>query len=111
MSLDLAVWKGSSAEARESYELAADGECEHFLVSAGVIFFRGALLRAWPEMADMVEPDEDEAEVEPDILSRYVLLTLSWGYADKVDAIVRLAQEHELVVYDPQSEAVLSQPR
>lgn len=107
MSLDLIFWKESSREPLETVALITDEEYEHLTVSPRVIFFRVALLRAWPEMQDMIEPFEGDLELDPADLSRYVLLTLPWSYSDRVGAIVELAREYELVGYDPQHESVI----
>jgi hypothetical protein len=56
------------------------------------------LLRRFPDAEN--GPWADSA---PDPAERVLLLTIRWGADDAViDAIVELAREHELVLYDPQ---------
>jgi hypothetical protein len=56
------------------------------------------LLRRFPEAKD-----GPWADSPPEHTDRLLLLSIRWGASDAVmDAIVELAREHELVLYDPQ---------
>jgi hypothetical protein len=109
MSLDVCFWwqGDSSLSPGELYEEAADGISENFNPSSLVIEFRERLAVQWPEIEQSFEPlvyDPDLDEQED--LSRFILITLPFGYSDALPEIIEIARTFGLTGYDPQTEQV-----
>jgi hypothetical protein len=74
------------------------GDDSAFESSADIATVSTELLRRFPEAAD-----GPWADSPPEQTDRLLLLSIRWRAGDAViDAIVQLAREHELVLYDPQ---------
>jgi hypothetical protein len=103
VSKTLILWKAPVvADADEAarllkpyYEHGDDGAFE---ASADVARVADELLRRFPD-----GDDGPWADSPPEATDRVLLLDIRWGADDAViDAIVALAREHGLIVYDPQ---------
>ena len=74
------------------------GDDSAFEPSAAIATVSNELLRRFPEAEH-----GPWADTPPEQTDRLLLLSIRWGADDAViDAIVELAREHELVLYDPQ---------
>ncbi len=103
MSMTLVLWKApvvvDSDEAERLLQAYYDrGDDSAFEASAAIATVSNELLRRFPESDDGLW-----ADTPPEQTDRLLLLSIRWGADDAViDAIVELAREHELVLYDPQ---------
>jgi len=74
------------------------GDDSAFEPSAAIAAVSNELLRRFPEAGH-----GPWADTPPEQTDRLLLLSIRWGADDAViDAIVELAREHQLVLYDPQ---------
>ena len=74
------------------------GDDSAFEPSAAIATVSNELLRRFPEAGH-----GPWADTPPEQTDRLLLLSIRWGADDAViDAIVELAREHQLVLYDPQ---------
>ena len=103
MSMTLILWKAPLvADADEADRLLKSyydrGDDSAFEPSADIATVAKELTRRFPEAEDGPWADSPPAESE-----RVLLLSIRWKAKDTViDAIVALAKEYELVLYDPQ---------
>jgi len=101
--MTLILWKAPVvAELDEAESLLKpyydDGDESAFEPSPDLAKVASELLRRFPE-AD----DGPWADFPPPASERVLFLSIRWGADDAViDAVVELAREHELIVYDPQ---------
>ena len=116
MSYDLAVWVGappqSDAAASSVYEQmmermeAGEPEVEP---SPAIRAYVEALLQRWPDITDDADEDSPWAD-GPLMASAFgdtIYFSMVWSRAEEASAFAsRLAQEHGLVCYDPQSETL-----
>ncbi|MGQ4434304.1 hypothetical protein [Streptomyces sp. SAS_260] len=108
MSVDLCFWNSGDGAAEDLYDDAAEGITERFDSSERVTSFRTATLRAWPDLAHLLEPLEFDPDLDvQEDLSRFVLITLNSRQGDRISDIVDLALEHGLVCYDPQTDCAM----
>ncbi|WP_327147351.1 hypothetical protein [Nocardia sp. NBC_01329] len=109
MSYDLYFWKSAVGKPSEICDRLAEEEVEDVAPSPEVERFRAALLRRWPDLADGISPwapdlDWRQPWGREDLGAYFVSLTLPYSVdADTIHAIVALADEHALVVHDPQT--------
>ena len=102
--MTLILWKAPLvADADEAAELLEPyynrGDDSAFESSADIATVSKELLRRFPDLENGPWADE----LPPEEVDRVLLLTIRWGADNAVtDAIVELAREHELVLYDPQ---------
>ena len=102
MSMTLILWKAPLVddpdEAAELLEQYDRGDVSAFQPSADLATVADELLRRFPDAED-----GPWADGPPERAERLLLLSIRWGADNAVmDAIVELAREHELVLYDPQ---------
>jgi hypothetical protein len=103
MSMTLLLWKAPVVddpdEAERLLQPYYDREDDSaFEPSADIATVSNELLRRFPEAAD-----GPWADFPPEQTDRLLLLSIRWGADNAViDAIVELAREHGLVLYDPQ---------
>ena len=101
--MTLILWKAPVVDDPDEAEALLKPYYDHgddsaFHPSADVAEVSNELLRRFPD-AD----DGPWADLPPEPAERLLLLGIRWGADDAVvDAIVELAREHELVLYDPQ---------
>ncbi len=101
--MTLILWKapvvGDPDEAKRLLEPYYDHEDDSaFQSSADIATVADELLRRFPDAED-----GPWADFPPEQSERLLLLGIRWGADNAViDAIVELAREHELVLYDPQ---------
>lgn len=105
MSSDFAFWKHVDGDPGELFDQLSAGQTEALRESQDVWRFRGALLRRWPDLRGVLEPEEGEAASDK---SKYVLLTLPLRFLGRLDEIIELSREYELVGYSGVGEAPLS---
>ena len=111
MSMTLILWKAPVV--REPDE--ADALLERFYRNGDDSAFEPCdaikpvwdeLLRLYPDDGSVDQPEDDRspwADFPPHVSDRLLSLDIRWGADDAViDDIVRLAREHELVLFDPQ---------
>ena len=116
VSYDLAVWVGarpkSDFEASSVYEQMMErmevGEPE-VEPSPAIRAYVEALLRRWPDITD--DADEDSPWADGPLMANAVgdaiYFSMVWSRAQEASAFAsRLAEEHGLVCYDPQSETL-----
>jgi hypothetical protein len=103
MSMTLLLWKApvvvDADEAERLLQPYYDrGDDSAFEPSAAIATVSNELLRRFPEAGH-----GPWADTPPEQTDRLLLLSIRWGADDAViDAIVELAREHQLVLYDPQ---------
>lgn len=97
MSTDFAFWKAAPGDPGEIFDALAEGIADALSLSDDVIRFREELLSRWPDVEDVLEPDDFDLEESPENAQRYVLLTLSYRQLDYLDEILDLAKAHSLV--------------
>src|SRR4051812_46348888 len=103
MSMTLVLWKApvvaDSDEAERLLQAYYDrSDDSAFEPSADIAAVSNELLRRFPEA-----PGGPWADFPPEQTERVLLLSIHWGADDAViNAIVDLAREHELILYDPQ---------
>ena len=103
MSMTLILWKAPVVDDPDEAKLLLEPYYDHeddsaFQPSADLAKVSTELLRRFPD-AD----DGPWADSPPEETDRILLLSIRWGAENAViDAIVELAREHELVLYDPQ---------
>ena len=103
MSMTLLLWKApvvsDSDEAERLLQPYYDREDDSaFEPSAAIATVATELLRRFPQA-----PGGPWADYPPEQTDRLLLLSIRWGADNAViDAIVELAREHQLVLYDPQ---------
>jgi hypothetical protein len=104
MSMTLILWKwpvvSDAEEAKDLLEPYYDhGDESAFEPSADLAKVADELLRRFPDLDDGPWADGSP----PEATSRLLLIGIRWGADNAViDAIVELAREHDLVLYDPQ---------
>lgn len=107
MSMTLFLWKapvvGDADEAERLLQrFEASGDESAFVPSADVAKVSDELLRRFPEAEHGPWADSPPRQAD-----RLLVLSIRWGADDAViDAVVDLAREHELVLYDPQGPEV-----
>ena len=105
MSFDLAFWKAPAEPGTgrwQIYDSISEEEWQVVVPAREVLEFRRAVLDRHPTWeGSVLEPDTPSVPVD-----RYVLLTLPfpWATHHVLNELVDLAERHELVVFDPQSE-------
>jgi len=103
MSMTLVLWKSPVVDDPDEAERLLQayydrGDDSAFEPSPAIATVSNELLRRFPEAED-----GPWADMPPEQTDRLLLLSIRWGADDAViDAIVELAREHELVLYDPQ---------
>jgi hypothetical protein len=103
MSMTLVLWKApvvaDSDEAERLLQAYYDrSDDSAFEPSPAIATVSNELLRRFPE-----SDDGPWADMPPEQTDRVLLLSIRWGAGNAViDAIVELAREHGLVLYDPQ---------
>jgi hypothetical protein len=103
MSMTLVLWKAPVVndpdEAERLLQAYYDrGDDSAFEPSAAIATVSKELLLRFPE-----SDDGPWADTPPEQTDRLLLLSIRWGADDAViNAIVDLAREHELILYDPQ---------
>ena len=103
MSMTLLLWKApvvvDADEAERLLQPYYDrGDDSAFEPSAAIATVSNELLRRFPEAGH-----GPWADTPPEQTDRLLLLSIRWGADDAViDAVVELAREHQLVLYDPQ---------
>lgn len=101
--MTLILWKAPVVNDPDEAERLLKPYYEHgddsaFHPSADIARVAAELLRRFPDAED-----GPWAELPTEQADRVLLLDIRWGADDAViDAIVELAREHELVLYDPQ---------
>ena len=114
MSYDLAVWVGarpqSDSDASAVYERlmdrmeAGDAEAEP---SPAIRAYVAALLERWPDITEDAGEDSPWADgpLIGNAFEEAIYFSMVWSRADEAsDFASRVAAEHGLVCYDPQSE-------
>jgi hypothetical protein len=108
MAMSLYAWKrplvDDPAEARRLLELEDETVFEP---SPELERFYAELLERFPPPESFTQDELETAEIpwgdSPEGSDRLVSLSIRWSAKDEdLDAIVELAREHDLVVYDPQ---------
>ena len=115
MSYDLAVWEGerpgSDDEAAETFAELMDaleaGDVEP--PSERIVAYVDALLERWPDLT--LDGGEDSPWATGPLLSEAsgstIYFPMSWSRAAEASAFAaRVAAEHGLVCYDPQTESL-----
>jgi hypothetical protein len=108
MSMSLYVWKSPILDdTDEAKRLLALEDESVFEPSVELGQFAQELLERFPPPellgADELEPGATPWADPPEVSDRLVALSIRWSAEDgDLDAIVALALEHDLVVYDPQ---------
>jgi hypothetical protein len=119
MSYDLAVWMGarpqSDADASSVYERLMDrmeaGEPEAE-PSPAIRAYVAALLERWPDITEDAGEDSPWADgpLIGNAFEEAIYFSMVWSRAEEAsDFASRLAAEHGLVCYDPQSETLRPQ--
>ena len=106
MSYELLVW-GSPvpADVRQAKTLVQRYDPTAFDATPALPLFVAALLREFPSIAD--DPERSPWSVTPVPTDRLLELGLSWKASDAiVERVFALADEHGLVVYDPEGPAL-----
>lgn len=112
MSYDLYFWKAGTAEdPAQLAEQLADEEAADVPPVEEIVVFRAAILRRWPELADMISPwHSDLGWRQPwgrtDLGDRFVGLTLPFSWSGVAD-LPELAKAHGLDCYDPQTDELV----
>ncbi len=120
MSYDMWVWKGPAYTLRTiNYGIARieAGDEAAFDPSPALRSFRNAVLEAVPLSSTPIaerpasRPAGDTWASTPNISDRLIELNLTFGVRDEqLDAVLRLVDEHDLWLYDPQR-ALVQEPR
>ena len=116
MSYDLAVWVGarprSDADASSLYEQLMErmevGEPD-VEPSPAIRAYVEALLQRWPDITDDAGEDSPWADgpLMANAVGDAIYFSMVWSRAEEASAFAaRLAEEHGLVCYDPQSETL-----
>jgi hypothetical protein len=104
MSSDFAFWKHVDGDPGELFNQLSAGQTDALRESQDVWQFRAALLRRWPDLRGVMDPDEGEAADR----SKYVLLTLPLKFLGRLEEIIELSREYDLVGYSGVGESTLS---
>jgi hypothetical protein len=104
MSSDFAFWKQVDGDPDELFLQLSAGRTDGLRDSQDVWRFRVALLRRWPDLRGVLEPDDTEVGDR----SKYVLLTLPLKFLGRLEEIIELSRDHDLVGYSGVGEAPLS---
>ncbi|WIM99586.1 hypothetical protein ACTOB_003245 [Actinoplanes oblitus] len=99
MSSDFAFWKTAVRDPEDTYDSLSDGYANGLEPHPDVTAFRGELLKRWPDLADVLEPIEQDVIDDPADGAKYVLLTLPPEMLDRVEAIAELADKYQLRGY------------
>jgi hypothetical protein len=99
MSSDFAFWKQGAGDPEEIFDDLAEEITDALEPHSDVSWFRGELLSRWPELVDVLEPDEQHLAATPEDRAKYVLLTLPVSMLDHLDAIYELARGYKLRGY------------
>lgn len=97
MSSDFAFWARGSGDPGDIFDDLAEGDAAALAGSADVLRFRAELLSRWPDLGDVLEPDEHDVAEAPEIAGKYVLLTLSVRQLDHLVDLLDLAKQNGLV--------------
>ena len=120
MSYDLFVWWSAAAigahEARLQLEqwIQRDEIASESSVDARLTSFASAVSARWPSVLGAAEPDMDDLGFELEFAQTggYAFIGIPWPHVDAVsDSIRTIAQDHDLLVYDPQQSLVTLPPR
>lgn len=116
MSCDYAVWhtqeRLDAQQAAKLHERLCDGDTSGVAPHPGIARFHAELTALHPELDDCPEDRLDDKEfcpwsAEMDRSEGHVILSCIWPRADAVGELVRrLATQHGLAFYDPQSEFI-----
>ena len=114
MSFDLYAWKRPVVETEEEALVLLEGDVSAFEPSPDLQALYDEVCRRWPaETSDELEGDGDRpawgVTMEPS--DRLLELSFTWSVpGDVLDAIVEVARERELVLFDPQGPTFHSPP-
>jgi hypothetical protein len=116
MSCDFGIWWPSNrldaGAAGRLYAALCEGDTTGVAPSPAIDAFYNALTRIHPEIDDVAEEDLDNADLCPwsiafDRSPGHLIICCVWSKAQYVQELIhRLASEHGLAVFDPQSETV-----
>ena len=116
MSYDLAVWhqpsKISNEDAGEIYAALCEEDLSGVSPYSKIEAFYTELTSKHPEIADISDDDIDNHDLCPwscafDRSPGHLIMCCVWPKAEYVaDLVFNLAAEHELAVFDPQSESI-----
>jgi hypothetical protein len=116
VSYDLAVWVGarprSDADASSVYKQMMermDGGESEVEPSPAIRAYVEALLQRWPDITDDAAEDSPWADgpLMANAVGDAIYFSMVWSRAEEASAFAsRLADEHGLVCYDPQSESL-----
>ena len=113
MSFDLAVWFESAPitneEATQKYLRFAEGDVADASEHPGVERFLEELSARYPDLDELADEQIDDSPWSCgfDRSGAHVLMCMRWGVPKEVlDLIAALAEEHGLVLYDPQGSEV-----
>lgn len=111
MSMDLFVWKGPLVSSEDEANELLDRDPDGFEASDDVSRFYDELLARYPALESFSDEELETAptfwSVTPERSERVIAMNLQWRVSDDMlDAIVELAEKHELVLYDPQGPTV-----
>ena len=117
MTFDLAVWEGTRPETDEAAAIvygqlmdrleAGDVETEP---SPRIRAYVDGLLARWPDITDDAGADSPwaDAPLIGNAFGNAIYFAMVWSRADEAaEFAARLAEEHGLVCYDPQSERLI----
>lgn len=120
MSFDLAVWEGpmpptneaAAGVFRQLMDRLERGEGES-QASPRIRAYVDALLARWPDITG--EPDDESPWADGPLIANAfgeaIYFSMVWSRADEAaEFAARVAAEHGLVCFDPQSESLLPRP-
>jgi hypothetical protein len=105
VGLDYAFWKSGRGTAREIYDDLGDGIATRLDPSPDVLRFRDHLLDYWPDLEESIEPFLTDPDFDPEDLEKYVVINIHANDVAKMERVWRLAEEFQLVAYDPLRES------
>jgi hypothetical protein len=108
LSFDLCFWGSGDGAPEEIYDDVCEGDDHRLVSSASVLQFRSEILDRWISFAHGIEPLEYDPDADEQAdLDRYVLLTVPFSLVAELPEVIKLARDHGLTVYDPQTGQVL----
>lgn len=112
MSYDLAVWYPgrllSNEEAFSQYNALCNDDNSGLISHPSIGNFYLELYKIHPEIDDVPDDKTGDFDFSPwsmehELSERHIMLSCVWSHADYVhDLVLRLADKHGLVVFDPQ---------
>jgi hypothetical protein len=105
MSSDFAFWKHVEGDPGQLFDQLSAGNTASLRESEDVWRFRTALLRRWPDLRAILEPDDSEPAADK---YKYVLLNLPLKFLGRLDDIIDLSKQYGLDGYSGVGEAPLS---